>query len=43
VAPLAAWFARIFLGGMCSHDDELEDGMRAGLRRSKELVESRGA
>jgi Polyketide cyclase / dehydrase and lipid transport len=39
VAPLATWFANHCLGGMRSHDDELEEGMHAGLRRIKELAE----
>jgi hypothetical protein len=36
----ALWFTRRFLDGQAVHDDELEDGMREGLRRIKAIAES---
>jgi uncharacterized protein YndB with AHSA1/START domain len=36
----AVWFTCRFLGGQAAHDDELEEGMRAGLERIKAIVES---
>jgi hypothetical protein len=36
-------FTRVLLGGQARHDDELERGMAAGLRRIRDLVEAAGA
>jgi uncharacterized protein YndB with AHSA1/START domain len=39
VTPLSVAFARVFLGGVGGHADELEDGMARSVARLKEAVE----
>ena len=39
VASVATSFAKHLLGGVSGHDDELEAGMHAGLRRIKEIAD----
>jgi uncharacterized protein YndB with AHSA1/START domain len=36
----ALWFTRVFLDGQAAHDAELEEGMAAGLRRIRTVVEA---
>lgn len=43
VGRVAGWFTRMFLGGQCDHDDELEAGMAHGLQQIKAIVESQVA
>jgi uncharacterized protein YndB with AHSA1/START domain len=40
VGWVARAFTRLFLGGQCGHDDELESGMSSSLRQIQLLVES---
>jgi hypothetical protein len=39
VTPLSVAFARVFLGGVGSHADELEDGMAQSVAHLKRAVE----
>jgi Polyketide cyclase / dehydrase and lipid transport len=39
IAPFAGLFGKVFLGGVESHDAELQEGMRATLDRIKSEVE----
>jgi uncharacterized protein YndB with AHSA1/START domain len=40
VTPLSVAFARVFLGGVVSHADELEDGMAQSVANLKKAVEA---
>ena len=41
VTPLSVAFAKVFLGGVGGHADELEDGMAESVARLKKAVERR--
>ena len=41
LTPISHVFARVFLGGVGGHADELEDGMRQSVARLKAAVEAR--
>ena len=43
ITPLSAAFAQVFLGGVGSHADELEEGMAQSVARLKTAVEAPGA
>jgi uncharacterized protein YndB with AHSA1/START domain len=39
VTPVSVAFAKVFLGGVCGHADELEEGMAQSVARLKRAVE----
>jgi uncharacterized membrane protein len=41
VTPLSVVFARVFLGGIAGHADELEEGMAESVARLKQAAEGR--